>query len=76
MLRMEGIQGKVTVSALLHDDGILSDVHIAKSSGNSLLDQAAMEAVKSAPPVKLSRPLGLPSKPVKIPIAYVLSDAR
>lgn len=76
MLRMEGIQGKVTVSALLHDDGILSDVRIAKSSGNSLLDQAAMEAVKSAPPVKLSRPLGLPSKPVKIPIAYVLSDAR
>ena len=76
MLRTEGIQGKVTVSALLHDDGVLSHVRVAKSSGNSLLDQAAVEAVKNGPPIKLSRPLERPSIPIKIPIVYILSDTR
>ena len=76
MLRTEGIQGKVTVSALLHDDGVLSHIRVAKSSGNTLLDQAAVEAVKNGPPVKLSRPLELPSMRVNIPIVYVLNDAR
>lgn len=76
ILRTEGIQGKVTVSALLHDDGALSHIRVAKSSGNSLLDQAAVEAVKNGPPLKLSRPLERPSILVKIPIVYILSSAR
>jgi len=76
MLRTEGIQGKVTVSALLHDDGVLSHVRIAKSSGNSLLDQAAVEAVKNGPPLTLPRPLERPSILVKIPIVYILSNVR
>ena len=76
MLRTEDIQGKVTVSALLHDDGTLSHVRVAKSSGNSLLDQAAVEAVKNGPPVKLSRPLERHSILVNIPIVYILSDTR
>jgi len=76
MLRTDGIQGKVTVAALLHDNGVLSDIRVAKSSGNSLLDQAAVEAVKNGPPLTLSRPLGRPSIPLKIPIVYILSDRR
>ena len=57
-LRTEGVQGKVTLTAMLHEDGLLSDVRIAKSSGNSALDQVALEDVRSGPPIKLSRPLG------------------
>ena len=76
MLRTDGIQGKVTVAALLHDNGVLSDIRVAKSSGNSLLDQAAVEAVKNGPPLTLSRPLGRSSIPLKIPIVYILSDRR
>jgi len=76
MLRTDGIQGKVTVAALLHDDGTLSHIRVAKSSGNSLLDQAAVEAVKNGPPLTLSHPMERPSILVKIPIVYILNDAR
>ena len=74
--RTEGIQGKVTVAAMLHNNGVLSDIRVAQSSGNVLLDQAAIEDVKNGPPIELSRPLERSSMLVKIPIVYVLSDKR
>jgi periplasmic protein TonB len=76
MLRTEGIQGKVTLTALLHEDGTLSDVRVAKSSGNAMLDQVAVEDVRKGPSIVLSRPLERPHMPVKFSIIYDLKTAR
>jgi periplasmic protein TonB len=76
MLRTEGIQGKVTLTAVLHEDGVLSDVRIAKSSGNAMLDQVAVEDVRRGPPITLPHPLERPHMPVKFSIIYDLKTAR
>ena len=76
MLRTEGVQGKVTLTALLLEDGVLSDVRVAKSSGNAMLDQVALEDVRKGPPITLSRPLERPQIPVKFSIIYDLKTAR
>jgi protein TonB len=76
MLRTEGITGRVTLTALLHQDGALSDVRVVKSSGNALLDQVAVEDIRNGPPVRLSRPLERPHMPVKFSIVYDLKTAR
>ncbi|MBH0179190.1 MAG: energy transducer TonB [Nitrospira sp.] len=76
MLRTEGIQGKVTLTAVLHEDGVLSDVRVAKSSGNAMLDQVAVEDVRKGPPIMLSHPLERPHMPVKFSIIYDLKTAR
>ncbi len=76
MLRTEGIQGKVTLMALLHEDGVVRDVRVAKSSGNAMLDQVAVEDVRKGPPIKLSRPLERSQMPVKFSIIYDLKTAR
>jgi len=75
-LRAEGIQGKVTLTAVLHEDGLLSDVRIEKGSGNPALDQVALEDVRNGSPVKLSRPLERAQLPVKFSISYDLKTAR
>ncbi|MBH0202386.1 MAG: energy transducer TonB [Nitrospira sp.] len=75
-LRADGIQGKVTLTAMLHEDGLLSDVRIVKSSGNPALDHVALEDVKNGPPIKLSRPLERHQMPVKFSISYDLKTAR
>jgi periplasmic protein TonB len=76
ILRTEGVQGKVTLTAVLHQDGMLSDVRIAKSSGNAMLDQVAVEDVRKGPPVRLSHALGKPQMPVKFSIIYDLKAAQ
>ena len=75
-LRLEGVQGKVVLVAMLHENGMLTDVKIAKSSGNTVLDQAAIADVEQGPPIKLSRPLGRPQRPIKFSISYDLKTAR
>ena len=75
-LRLEGVQGKVVLVAMLHENGTLTDVKIAKSSGNTVLDQAAIADVEQGPPIKLSRPLGRPQRPIKFSISYDLKTAR
>lgn len=75
-LRADGIQGKVTLTAVLHEDGTLSGVTIAKSSGNESLDQVAVEDVRKGPPIKLSRQLDRPQMPVKFSIVYDLKSVQ
>ena len=75
-LRTEGIQGKVVLVAMLHDDGTLTDVKVSKSSGNALLDQAAVSDVEKGPPIQLSRPLGRSQRPIKFSISYDLKTGR
>ena len=75
-LRAEGIEGKVTLIALLHEDGSLTNVRIAKGSGNTALDQVALEDVRNGPPVKFAHLLERPSISVKFSISYDLKTAR
>lgn len=76
ILRTEGVQGKVTLTAVLHQDGMLSDVRIAKSSGNLMLDQIAVEDVRKGPPVRLSHALDKPQMPVKFSLIYDLTRTQ
>ena len=75
-LRAEGVQGKVTLMAILHEDGKLSDVKVARSSGNDALDHVAVEDVLKGAPVMLLRPLERPQMPVKLSIIYDLRSPR
>ncbi len=75
-LRTEGVQGKVLLTAMLHDDGTLSDVRVVRSSGNPALDQVALEDVRNGPPVTLSRSLERSQMAVKFSISYDLKMTR
>ena len=75
ILRTEGVQGKVTLIAMLHDNGTLSDIRVTKSSGNIHLDDVAVEDVRNGPPVRLSRLLDRPQMPVRFSIVYDLRMA-
>jgi protein TonB len=76
MLRTEGVQGKVTLTAMLHENGLLSDVRVVKSSGHAALDQVAVEDVTNGPPITLSRLLDRAQMPVRFSISYDLRTAR
>lgn len=76
MLRAEGIRGKVTLAATLHENGRLSDVRIVRSSGYPALDQVAVEDVTNGPLITLFRPLDRAQVPVKFSISYDLKTAR
>lgn len=76
MLRTEGITGRVTLTALLHQNGTLTNVRVVKSSGNAQLDQVAVEDITKGPPVRLSRPLERPHMPVKFSIVYDLTTTH
>jgi len=76
ILRTEAVQGKVILAATLHENGLLSDVRIVKSSGYTALDQVAVEDVRNGPPVYLAHPLDRAQIPVKFSISYDLKTAR
>ncbi|NGZ96779.1 MAG: hypothetical protein CV089_11765 [Nitrospira sp. WS110] len=76
MLRTDGVKGKVTLAAVLHENGLLSDVRVVKSSGYATLDQVAVEDVENGRPVHLTHPLGRAQMPVKFSISYDLKTAR
>lgn len=76
MLRTEGVQGKVTLTAMLHENGHLSDVRVVKSSGHAALDQVAVDDVTNGPPITLSQSLDRAQMPVRFSISYDLKTAR
>lgn len=45
-------QGRVTVSFRLSPDGLVSNIHVLKSSGTASLDRAGVDAVRRAAPIK------------------------
>ncbi|MHC9062215.1 energy transducer TonB [Nitrospira sp. CMX1] len=73
-LRTQGVQGRVTLSAMLHEDGLLTDVRVVSSSGDARLDQVAMEDVRKGPPIELTHPLEQSQISVKFAIAYDLDS--
>jgi TonB family protein len=64
-LRTEGVQGRVTLQGLLHENGRLSDVRVVSSSGHRMLDEVAVDDVSKGPPILLPRPLERTQMPVK-----------
>lgn len=70
--RREGIEGRVVVHAAVATNGSVSSVRLASSSGSSLLDTAAMSAVKRwsfSPETLGGRPV--PSA-VRVPVLFQL----
>lgn len=72
--RLHGLEGKVVLKAVIRSDGHLAEVSVQKSSGHTVLDEAAMEAVKLACPLQMKRQLGTPQIVVSLPIVYSLAN--
>lgn len=72
--RMNGQEGKVIVKAIIRSDGHLADVFVQKSSGYSVLDAAAVEAVRLACPLHMAQAIGKPQIVVSLPIVYSLAN--
>jgi protein TonB len=69
-----GIEGVVKVRVLVGEDGVPQEVTLAKSSGESSLDESAMEAVKGW----IFRPATRDGMPIRawavVPIEFKLID--
>ena len=72
--RMNGQEGKVILKAVIRSDGQLANVMVQKSSGHSVLDAAAIEAVKLACPLHMKHAIGKPQIVVSLPIVYSLAN--
>lgn len=72
--RLNGQEGKVILKAIIRSDGQLADVVVQKSSGHSVLDEAAIEAVKLACPLHMKQAIGKPQIVVSLPIVYSLAN--
>jgi TonB family protein len=70
--RRRGLAGRVEIELLLEPSGRVSDVAVVASSSHALLDEAAVEAVRSVEPQPL--PEDLPHRPlrVRLPIIFQL----
>lgn len=65
-------EGKVVLEAVIRDDGAILALHVAESSGHSVLDLDALTVVKQASPLILKHPLGHSQVTILVPIAYKL----
>jgi periplasmic protein TonB len=70
--KMNRWEGKVVLRAVIRDDGHVSELEIAQSSGHAVLDRDAVNVLKKASPLSLARPLGQPEVVIHIPIHYQL----
>ena len=70
--RRRGLAGKVEVEVVLEPSGQVRAVTVVASSSHAMLDDAALDAVRSLPPVPL--PENLPRRPlrVRLPIVFDL----
>ena len=70
--RLNHLEGKVILRAVIRSDGHLGDLSVKESSGHRLLDDAAMEVSRRICPVPLKHAMGKPDIVVMIPIDYRL----
>ena len=70
--RMNRWEGKVTLRAVIRDDGYLLELDVAESSGHAVLDRDAMDILQRATPLTLKHPLGKPQVAVQVPVSYRL----
>lgn len=73
--RKRGFEGNPVVAFTLGNTGDLMEVSIKNSSSHKLLDEAALEAVKSASPYPpIPEPLKLKTIRFKLPISFILEE--
>ena len=72
--RLNHLEGKVIVHAVIKEDGNLADLRIHESSGHDILDEDALETMRKACPLHMNHPLGRPQMAIRIPISYSLND--
>jgi periplasmic protein TonB len=72
--RLNGQEGKVVLKAVIRSDGQLAEVSVQKSSGHTILDAAAIEAVKLACPLYMKHAISKPEIVVSLPIVYSLAN--
>jgi periplasmic protein TonB len=72
--RLNGQEGKVILKAVIRSDGQLAEVSVQKSSGHTILDAAAIEAVKLACPLYMKHAISKPEIVVSLPIVYSLAN--
>jgi protein TonB len=70
--RLQRLEGRVVVRIVIREDGHIASAIIAKSSGHSVLDQAALETIRQASPIPLSQPLEKSFVTMHIPLGYSL----
>lgn len=70
--RRRGISGTVHLELLITPEGVIHDVAVVRSSSHALLDQAAVESVRSVRPPPLPR--GVERRPlrVRVPVVFEL----
>jgi len=69
--RRRHIEGRVEVGFIVKHDGVIENIHVADSSGESVLDKAALDAVRRAgrfEPIPIE--LGLSSWSFTVPLEY------
>lgn len=70
--RLNHLEGRVILRIVIEDDGRIASIAIAKSSGHDVLDQAALDTLRRASPIALSRPLEKSPVTIQIPLSYRL----
>lgn len=70
--RVNHLEGRVVLRAVIRDDGELAALSVRTSSGHHELDEEAMELVRQICPVPLRHPLGRSEITMHIPITYTL----
>ena len=72
--RVNHLEGRVVIRAVITDDGQLAEANVSESSGHSILDEDALEVIRRACPLKLRQPLGRRQVVVQVPINYRLEN--
>jgi protein TonB len=72
LARLNHWEGKVVLRAVIQEDGQVLSIDVQESSGRSILDDAAIETLRKASPLKLDHPLGKPQIAFLVPISYSL----
>ena len=72
--RLNGLEGRVLLRAVIRADGHLAEVSVITSSGHTVLDDAAVEAVRLACPLHMKHELGKPQIVVNLPIVFSLAN--
>jgi periplasmic protein TonB len=71
--RLNGWEGKVVLRAVIGADGHLREVKVHRSSGYEVLDNAAIETIRLACPLRMQHELKADHVAVYVPIVYSLA---
>ncbi len=74
LAKRQSWEGTVLLQVEIRQDGGLSGLRVARSSGYDTLDQDAMELIRKVCPLPVLQPLALPKVALRVPVRYSLSD--